>query len=197
MSYASLDAANQAVREFDGANAAGQPIRLTLLPTGPGTDYRPNGATSNSRNPFDTVTRQGRSLFERIDNPDSRRRGGRSRSRSPSAPRRANVLKPPPEGVDRYVPYERHHRRRSSTRSPPRRRRSPLRRGRGGPRRDGEGDTLVGGRPKKTQEELDKEMEEYWGSKEVSNGPSAGNVNKVEQADGRNTGQDEDVDMIT
>ena len=121
------------------------------------------------RNPFDTAVKPGRSLFDRIEEP---RRGGRSRSRSPGAPRRSNVSKPPPVGVDRYVPGDRddgRRRRRSRTRSPPpRRRRSPLRGGRGGgPRRDRDtdGHMLVGGRPRKTQEELDKEMDDYWGSK--------------------------------
>ena len=48
--------------------------------------------------------------------------------------------------------------------------------GRGGDRgtdRGGErgGQRMVGGRPRKTQEELDREMEDYWGSKgEQQNG---------------------------
>jgi THO complex subunit 4 len=41
------------------------------------------------------------------------------------------------------------------------------------------------GRPKKTQEELDAEMEDYWGAKENGNG-----------AEGVATAAQDDVDMI-
>ena len=36
VTYAKVADARTAIREFDGANAKGQPIRLTLLPLGPG-----------------------------------------------------------------------------------------------------------------------------------------------------------------
>ncbi|KAL8828494.1 MAG: hypothetical protein Q9191_002552, partial [Dirinaria sp. TL-2023a] len=107
VTYESLADARQAVRSFDGANANGQPIRLTLMPSGPSASggeigIRGRAAGAAPRNPFDTAVKPGRSLFERIEEPD-RRRGAsrRSRSRSPGAPRRTNISKPPPEGVDR------------------------------------------------------------------------------------------------
>lgn len=171
--------AREAIREFDGANANGQPIRLTLLPTGPAAD-RAGGRASAPRNPFDTAVRPGRSLFERIErkdesgsrNKDTRRDGKdrRDRSRSPGA-RRTNTRKPPPEGVDRYVPGEEGGER---SRSPPRRRgnggrgagarRGEARRGgvgggaAKGAGRDEPGRPIVQGRPRFTAEELDKDM---------------------------------------
>lgn len=80
--------------------------------------------------------------------------------------------------------------------SPPRRRRSPLRRDRGAGRRDDQGHLLVGGRPRKTQEELDKEMEEYWVSKDL-NGTNPDDGSRAETGRVTNLNQDEDVDMIT
>ncbi len=99
------------------------------------------------------------------------------------------MAKPPPDGVDRYVPREGwSRRRRSRTRSPPpRRRRSPVGRG-GRGRDDGRGERMVNGRPRKTQEELDREMEDYWG-KEGGNGIATAAVGEV--------GGDEDVEMVT
>ena len=40
--YASISSADRAIREFEGANAAGQPIRLTLLPA-PSADLTRGG----------------------------------------------------------------------------------------------------------------------------------------------------------
>ena len=198
MTYGSVSAASRAIREFDGANAAGQPIRLTLLPTAPASDMIRGRGAMSSRNPFDTAIKPSRSLFERVEEPNGRRHGGRSRSRSPGVPRRSDVSKPPPEGVDRYVPGDRDggRRRRSRTRSPPRRRRSPVRR-RG---RDEEGHKLVGGRPRKTQEELDREMEDYWGAKAETNGtfPVDGQTEATETTAALVIPvEDEDIDMIT
>lgn len=183
VTYESLADARQAVRSFDGANANGQPIRLTLMPSGPSASggeigIRGRAAGVAPRNPFDTAVKPGRSLFERIEEPD-RRRGAsrRSRSRSPGAPRRTNISKPPPEGVDRYVPSgNSSRRRRSRTRSPREggRGRSPIGSSRG--RRDRDGRAVVNGRPRKTQEELDKEMEDYWGSKDETAAAAAGGV---------------------
>ncbi|KAL9130426.1 MAG: hypothetical protein Q9217_001393 [Psora testacea] len=202
VTYASISAANRAIREFDGANAAGQPIRLTLLPTAPASDLiRGRGSAAVApRNPFDTAVKPGRSLFDRVEEPSSRRSGGRSRSRSPGAPRRSNVSKPPPEGVDRYVPSDREswkRPRRSRTRSPPRRRRTPIPGERvGGRGREIEGGKrMVNGRPRKTQEELDKEMEDYWGSKGEANGIGASNEVKSDLPAAEAV-VDEDIDMI-
>ena len=206
MTYESLTDARQAVRSFDGANANGQPIRLTLMPSGPSASSADIGirgrAVAAPRNPFDTAVKPGRSLFERIEEPD-RRRGGsrRSRSRSPDAPRRTNTSKPPPEGVDRYVPSGSSSRRRWSRTRSPRARRSPV--GSRG-RRDRDGRSVVNGRPRKTQEELDKEMEDYWGSKDEAAAPQAGNgvvqngapAAAAEAAVAEVTMDDGDIDMI-
>ena len=51
---------------------------------------------------------------------------------------------------------------------------------------------MVNGRPRKTQEELDKEMEDYWGSKGEANGGAKGG-----QAPAAATVEDDDVDMIS
>lgn len=50
---------------------------------------------------------------------------------------------------------------------------------------------MVNGRPRKTQEELDKEMEDYWGGKqeEGSGGAASGAAPAVVE--------DDDVEMIT
>ncbi|KAK4697936.1 THO complex subunit 4, partial [Lecanoromycetidae sp. Uapishka_2] len=199
VTYHSISAANRAIREFDGANAAGQPIRLTLLPTAPSVDLI-RGRGGAPRNPFDTAVKPSRSLFERIEDPSGRSLV-RSRSRSPGASRRSNVSKPPPEGVDRYVPSTGGRRRRSRTRSPRRRSptgraRSPIR-GRGARSRAEEregGHKLVNGRPRKTQEELDREMEDYWGNKGNSNGAASGGQDA--EAPVGAVVEDDDIDMI-
>ena len=190
--------ARDAVAEFNGQNANGQPIRLSILPTAPA----PKG------NLFDRVERPTRSLFDRIEGgPDSRddsredaRRPRRRRSESPHR-------KMTPENIDRYVPGGR----RPRSRSPPRRRGTP----RGGGRRPGqtrddrggaarrgrtdeEGRPTAGGRPKKTAEELDAEMADYWGKSteptSVTNG-SAATQNGTSYA-APSGPVDEDIDMI-
>lgn len=189
----------QAVRAFDGQNANGQAIRISLLPSGPAPPPVPRGSL------FDRIEPAPRSLFDRIDSgPPSRRDdGGRRRQRSDS-PRKGGRLAP---DVDRYVPGGR----RGGSRSPIRRRGTPReggRRpgakreegaggGRGGrrPRTDEEGRPLVGGRPRKTAEELDAEMNDYWGS--TNNGgdaaPAAGNGDAT-ATNGANGGTG-DIDM--
>lgn len=124
-------------------------------------------------------------MFDRISAPK-----GRSRSDSPI--RHSDVSGPPPRDVDRYVP--------GGTRS---RSRSPRPRGRRDGRRPGarreRGDRTGGGRgggerlakdgrPKKTQEELDAEMEDYFGQKE--NGTAA----QAPAAEAAPLG--DDIDMI-
>lgn len=194
MVYRSLADARVACREFDGANAHGQPIHLSLLPPGP-----------SRRNPFDSVQRPSRSLFDRIE-------GGRNRSLSPERPRLSDVSKPAPAGIDRYVPGDDDGRRRS----PPRRRggggrdggresgRRPgeRRQQQGGPRRRGDdsGRPVVGGRPRKTVEELDAEMADYFGGGGeggAGNGQAAhGSEAAAPAASNAGTVADDDIDMV-
>lgn len=202
VTYSALEDARTAIREFDGANANGQPIRLTLLPTGPKSStadgIRGHGV---ARNPFDTAVIPGRSLFERIEDPgDHIRRNmgrggtGRSRSRSPGAPRRTNTSKPAPEGIDRYVPLRDgrgSRRRRSQSRSIGRRGRF---REDGKLREDGKA-KAPNERLRKTQEELDREMEDYWnarGMEPSTNGEILGNLNGAPAR----VLSDGDIDMI-
>ena len=193
MVYKSLADARLAIREFDGANANGQPIRLTLLPTAPSIEVRGRGGGASTRNPFDTVERPSRSLFDRIEDPkrgrDSRTRGGRSRSRSPGRPRRSDTSKPAPEGVDRYVPPP-NGKSRARSRSPRRRDGGERARGRGGRE-------ALNGRPKKTQEELDQEMEDYWGpaGRNEGAGANTATANGVATASAAATAENEDIDM--
>jgi THO complex subunit 4 len=114
------------------------------------------------------------------------------RSRSDSPVRHSDVSGPPPGNVDRYVPG-----RGSRSRSP---------RPRGGRGRDGRrpgvrrerGDRNPGGgrggdriskdgRPRKTQEELDAEMEDYWGAKDNET---------VGAGDAVPAAKEDDIDMI-
>ncbi|KAL8954167.1 MAG: hypothetical protein Q9222_000051 [Ikaeria aurantiellina] len=203
VAYQYLSDARLAIREFDGANAHGQPIRLTLLPPAPAADSR-GRAPAVARNPFDTAERPTKSLFDRIGDPrfgsGSRGRGGRSRSRSPGKPRRSDVSKPAPEGVDRYVPPPRGNGSRARSRSP--RTRGDGGRGRGRERRGGGGRDTGVVRPRKTQEELDKEMEDYWGpstGQHESSGAAAGIGAQNGVASGATASavviDDEDVDM--
>ncbi|MCJ1404384.1 hypothetical protein MMC11_007609, partial [Xylographa trunciseda] len=56
VTYSSVAHARTAIREFDGANANGQPIRLSLLPSGPSGG--PQGTRDGAvRNPFDYATK--------------------------------------------------------------------------------------------------------------------------------------------
>ncbi|KAL7818108.1 hypothetical protein V8C44DRAFT_320151 [Trichoderma aethiopicum] len=164
VTYESRDDAAEAVRQFDGANANGQPIRLTILSGGP------------SRNPFDTAVMPGKPLSERISAP-----GGRSRSLSPH--RRYDEEDAARRGIDRYVPGGS----RSRSPMPPRRggRRPGARREGGGRDQDGARGGRGGGggdgraartnvpRSKKTQEELDAEMEDYFNANGGASEPAA------------------------
>ncbi|KAL9598367.1 MAG: hypothetical protein Q9219_004529 [cf. Caloplaca sp. 3 TL-2023] len=198
VTYQYLSDARLAIREFDGANAHGQPIRLALLPVPPSNDIHRRAAPA--RNPFDTVERPSRSLFDRIDGPqfgsEGRTRAGRSRSRSPGKPRRSDVSKPAPEGVDRYVP-PRAARSRVRSRSPGRRE-DTRGRARGGRERRGGRTENAGARPRKTQEELDKDMEDYWGPTAEQNDNGASTLVSHSRIAASTTPAvvgDEDVDM--
>ncbi|KAI5305218.1 hypothetical protein KEM56_004977 [Ascosphaera pollenicola] len=160
VTYKYLEDANAAIREFDGANAKGQPIRLTLM-----SSTRPGRLADHHIEP------PRRSLFERVERPRNRARHDRSLSpmdedgdenahdgRERGAGRRDRRGRASKGGaVDRYVPPGA----RDRDRSPPRQRRQQRRRG-GAERREGGRAAGSGARPKKTQEELDQEMEDYW-----------------------------------
>lgn len=153
ITYARLKDAHASIQEYDGANAKGQPIRLSLIPG------------RRERNPLDSAHHPRSSLMDRIERPRDGRsfspqsddpEGGRRRGRAGRA-HRSDVTKPPPDGIDRYVPGQR------SGRSP--RRNGGGRRGGREPRgqpTDGSNRRSTA-RPRKTQEELDQEMEDYWG----------------------------------
>jgi THO complex subunit 4 len=180
--------ARDAMREYDGANAQGQPIRLTLLPTGPAADVRgPPPPTKGSL--FERVERPTRSLFDRIDNdpassrddsrgPVGRRGGGRGgrqdRSYSPEKGRYLGV----PENIDRYVP------------------------GHGGGRGARRGDEQgrpSGRRPIKTAEQLDAEMDDYFGGGGGQNSTTStvqnGSASTAPAASAA-VGGDDDIDMV-
>ncbi|KAK6338372.1 hypothetical protein TWF730_002436 [Orbilia blumenaviensis] len=186
--YSNPDEAMLAVDQFDGANAKGQPIRVKLAPLherGPGGPggRRGGGAAGG----------EGRSLFERVsggapevDMDDNS--GRRSPQRRGGPPRNVQEMRQNAKelGIDRYIPGERNGLK--DRRQPPRRggmggererrRDGGGRGGRGGDRggeRGGERGERSGAtnRPKKTAEELDAEMNDYWGAPGESNIQSA------------------------
>lgn len=57
---------------------------------------------------------------------------------------------------------------------------------------------MVNGRPRKTQEELDREMEDYWESKAAENATVNGGANgeKKEDVAAPAVVEDDDIDMI-
>ncbi|KAK2004698.1 RNA-binding domain-containing protein [Colletotrichum falcatum] len=184
----SREDALEAVKEFDGANANGQPIRLSIMPGGPGP---------RSRNPFDSAVMPGRPLAERISAP-----GGRSRSMSPG--RKYDVDEAASRGIDRYIPGGRS---RNRSRSPmPRRRggngggRRPGARREGGGRDGGSQDGGRGGRSgkdgrtRKTQEELDAEMADYFGG--GNSGETVPQANGGGAATAAVPATHDDIDMI-
>ena len=192
VTYSTSRDAQRALRDYNGANAYGQPISVSLLPSGPSGGGRP----APGRGLDERITAPQRSLFDRIDDGGAGRGGRGERRRRSESPRsrRSDVRGPAPEYIDRYVPGgsgRDDSRRRDRDRS-----RSPMRRGerggrRGGrrddrddrsarPRGDGEGRPRTGARPRKTADELDAEMADYWG------GANAGedNVQKNEPVGG-------------
>ncbi|KAF9879895.1 hypothetical protein CkaCkLH20_02706 [Colletotrichum karsti] len=179
----SREDAQEAIKEFDGANANGQPIKLSFVGGGHG---------GRSRNPFDSAVMPGRPLSERISAP-----GGRSRSLSPG--RKYDVDDAASKGIDRYVPGTR-------SRSP-----MPRRRGGGGGgggrrpgarregQRDQEGGRGGGGgggrnRTRKTQEELDAEMADYFGG--GNSEETAPQANGGANAAAATAAPNDDIDMI-
>lgn len=156
VTYRNVNSAREAIREYDGANAKGQPIRLTLVPSGPAA----------RRNPFDTAEKPGRSLFDRIDDPRVRGGSSRDRRQRSRSPRRSDVTRPAPDNIDRYVPSPRSRSPAPRRRGDEGRRAGDGRRGEGNRRGDarrrgGDGERNerpTGARPKVTQEDLDREM---------------------------------------
>jgi len=76
--------------------------------------------------------------------------------------------------------------------------RRPGERRRRSPGKDSDGHAIVQGRPRKTQQELDAEMEDYWGSKEEA---AKQNGAKVGASETSGTGtttavNDDDIDMV-
>ncbi|KAI9688264.1 MAG: hypothetical protein M1822_001770 [Bathelium mastoideum] len=196
VTYADIRDARIAIKDYNGANARGQPIRLTMVPSDP-----PPG----SRRDYGTAASSSRSLFDRISGPDVRRR----QTRSASPIRHSDVSKPAPDGIDRYVPSRRDGRS-PRPRGPPRdnARRSGARR-EVKPKRDDQGHSMVQGRPRKTQEELDAEMADYWGG-ETNDEAGMGYKNTTEDVvetggaiggaavttDATARVEDDDIDMI-
>jgi THO complex subunit 4 len=190
--------ARDAIHDFDGQNANGQPIRITIVPSGPTGPPPPKAGGSL----FDRMEAPPRSLFDRIGGRDVDGRDevvGRRRRQRSDSPRKS---RPTPDGIDRYVPG-----RRATSRSPVRRRGTPResgrrpgerreRGGRGGPRRartDEDGRPLVQGRPRKTAEELDAEMADYWGG---NNEGEAANGNGGANGAAPAAAADQDEDMV-
>ncbi|RKF56441.1 putative rna binding protein [Golovinomyces cichoracearum] len=134
--------AKRAIQEFDGANAKGQPIHLISIPSGPSGGRR-NAAPGRSRSIFDRITVANRSPPSKsgYESSEMNSRTQRRHDRSISV-NHTNSRGPKP------------HRRES---------RRTGERNNGGHR----GERLArDNRPKKTQEELDAEMDEYWNSKD-------------------------------
>lgn len=180
VTYQRLRDARTAIDEFDGANAKGQPIRLTVVPAGGRRD----------RNPFDSVERSKGSLFDRVERPrdrslspgsdnEPRRESGRRAPRG----RRSDVSKPAPSHIDRYVPGQ-----------------SSSGRLAGNGQRESERDRsdrrMVNGRPRKTQDELDQEMDDYWGTANTGAGAADNQTaQQIAPASAAAAG-DDDIDMI-
>ncbi|OCL13933.1 hypothetical protein AOQ84DRAFT_429159 [Glonium stellatum] len=205
VTYGKLAHAEEAIRAYHGQKALGEHIYLSMVRPG---NPRP------ARNPFDNVAPPSRSLFERIEGRGGRQeRNGVRRNRSDSPVRHSDVSKPAPEGIDRYVPGQNAgHRQRSP---PPRRgnprasgpagnngRRPGIRRpGNNGRGRDDRSRPLVQGRPQKTTEELDAEMEDYWttykneGNTTSANGETAAEAPVNTSANGNDAANEDDFDI--
>jgi len=189
VTYAREEDAISAIKEYDGANANGQPITLTLV------------SRNTTGAPIHPIQSRPRSLFDRIASPDV---DGPKRERRRSADdRRDPTRKPTPPGIDRYVPPERRRERDNRERTQPGPRSAVGRENGGRGRRGGRGERGDGGgraagsgsvRPKKTVEELDAEMNDYFGNAEqteqINNAPQTATTIVAAPT------ADEDEDMI-
>ncbi|EXJ80528.1 hypothetical protein A1O1_08674 [Capronia coronata CBS 617.96] len=190
VTYQHVADARTAIREFDGANAKGQPIRITLLPL-PRRD-NPFDRVENPKSLFDRIEapsgrgrRRSASPMEEVDDDRAPRRGPR---RGPTRDRRSDTTRPAPENIDRYVPGLRESRsssHRGGRRPGEKRERTA---------KDPEGHKLVGGRPRKTAEELDAEMDDYWGA--AGSAPAETVNNGAPAAQAAPTQGGDDIDMI-
>ncbi|OCK79950.1 RNA-binding domain-containing protein [Lepidopterella palustris CBS 459.81] len=175
VTYAYLEDAQNAVAEADGTTSQGQLVRAQLVNTT--TTAKP------ARNPFDSVVPPSRSLFDRIETPH-----GIRADRTQSPVRHSDVSKPPPAGIDRYVPGQGGHRgsvprvqrNHSGSRNPTRR---------PGTRREAGGRGASARAKTKTKEELDAEMEEYFAKL------GGGNREETAAAEGSGNGGLEDFEM--
>lgn len=165
-----------AIRDYDGATAKGQLITVSLVGPPPT-----------------------RSLFERIASPAAADDAPIARDS-----RRDPTRKPTPPGIDRYVPPERRRERERGgggggerTQSGPRsavpRDRERPRGGRGRAEKGGRGEKSSGSniRPKKTVEELDAEMNDYFGGANQEEGAAPAAAAVEEKA-----AVDDDGDLI-
>ena len=160
VTYDHIADARTAVKEFDGANAKGQPIRLSILPLPPRVRTNPFDRAENPRSLFDRIESNGRRRSESPEMRDSRRNDRRERSE-----------RGPERGSDRGFGSDRGRGRGRGV-------------GRERPTRDG---PRPGARPKKTQDQLDAEMDDYW----KGTGGAAG-----DSAPAKAQGGDDDIDMI-
>ncbi|KIH91787.1 RNA-binding protein [Sporothrix brasiliensis 5110] len=209
VTYLEHDDARAALREYDGANAKGQPIRLAIVPAGGRRGHNGNVAVGS-----------GRPLAERISRP--RKRGGddgddQDGQDDEEGDGRTSLSVAARRGIDRYVPGSDSTAggggsgRLSRSRSPPPRRRDGGRRPgerRGGRNGNGRSDNnnnnnnnnQNGGggggnrRPRKTQEELDAEMADYF--VEGSNGAATATAAPAVEAAAAAHDDGDDTDMI-
>jgi hypothetical protein len=93
--------------------------------------------------------------------PESETEGGDRRRRGGGRGRRSDISKPAPDHIDRYIPGQRDAGRNGGRRGGGRDAR---------PRNNETGGRRSNARPRKTQEELDQEMEDYWGGKNDNEG---------------------------
>jgi THO complex subunit 4 len=200
--------ARAAIAEFDGANANGQPISLALVPqagarslfqrvdaaerrrrTAPTTDTEEDEDGGQHRRnrvrgpPPDNIDRYVPGMDD-TDGDGPPARGGRGR-RGPSGGGGRGGMRANGAGAER--------RRNSPRRENDGGRRPGQRRGGAGGRgeeRDADGHPVVHGRPRKTAEELDAEMADYWG------GAAGGVAASVEGNGAAPATDDVDMDII-
>ncbi|KAJ9625521.1 hypothetical protein H2203_004278 [Taxawa tesnikishii (nom. ined.)] len=145
VNYTYAEDARAALREFDGANAYGQPIRLQMMP--------PPAAPKPARNPFDYVEKPSRSLFDRIETSEDAPPGATTEAEGGTAvPAPTGDVWPYLRSIVTFPEAEAATRVLLSVVAAPRVREVAD--------QAREGRTL--GRPRKTADELDAEMDDYF-----------------------------------